>query len=69
MTTYRFTLAFEFNADDDVQARAIATNLQRSSLPDMTAKLQAVYADRQPRQVKLGIENVKNGMVGELRTN
>lgn len=53
MGKYRFTLSFEFEADDDPQARKIATNLQRASLPDMKAKLQAVYVDKQPRPIIL----------------
>jgi hypothetical protein len=54
MGKYRFTLSCEFEADDDPQARSVATNLQQASLSDMKAKLQAVYVDKQPRPIELG---------------
>jgi hypothetical protein len=53
MGKYRFTLSVEFDADDDPQARRVATNLQRAGLPDMRAKLQALYVDKQPRPIEL----------------
>jgi len=51
MGKYRLTLSFEFEADDDPQARKLVTPLQNQVPKNMTAKLQAIYETKQPKPI------------------